>query len=215
MLAEMAVFQQADVDDQLLQSVVDSLPGQAQLFQIGMMASRTLPVVRVCVNRLPARDVPDWLNELNWCGDTAALAGILDALDPLLHTMAIDLDLTAEGVAKRIGLECYMDWSNEQSDQWLPLLDYTEHLNLCVPSKCSGILEFPGHKGSFTNQPQQCRGIVYPMLIRNIHHLKFSILADRILEAKAYLGVYRPGLNYDQIYGYADAPSGQDAWIIE
>jgi hypothetical protein len=108
-----------------------------------------------------------------------------------------------------------MDWSNEQSAQWLPLLDYTARLDLCVPSKRRGILEFPGSKGSFTNQPHPFRGIVYPQLIRNIHHLKFSIWRDHITEVKAYLGVYRPGLNYDQIFGCTDASSGRDAWIIE
>lgn len=211
LLEEMCAFQPADVSDQSLQSFVASLPDQAQLFQLGMMVSRQQPLVRVCVNQIASRDMADWLEGLHWPGDPAALADILTTLDPLLGSVAIDLDLTASRPAEKIGIECYMDWSNEQSDQWLPLLDYIEPLTLCIPSKRNGILEFPGIKWLISSEQHEFRGIVYPKLIRNIHHIKLSVVDNRITEVKAYLGVHRPGVNCDLIRAHASV----EDWLIE
>jgi hypothetical protein len=210
LLAAMSSFQQADVDGQLLQSLVASLPNEAQLFQVGMMASRSQPVVRGCVNRIAAQDVASWLADLNWPGDTAVLTELLHTLAPRLQSLAVDVDFTAAGVAAKVGLECYMDWANADPNQWLPLLDYLAGLQLCVPSKQRGILAFPGTNRLLSSQQHTMCGIIYPLLIHNIHHLKLSVMNNRIVEAKAYLGVYRPGINYDHVFG----EGGLDSWYV-
>jgi len=211
LLEAMSSLHQADVDDHLLRSLVASLPDQARLFQVGMMVSRDHPVVRGCVNRLASRDIAAWLAALHWPGDTAALTALLHTLSTMLRSVAVDLDFTTAGLAEKIGLECYMDWAIQEPQQWLPLLDYLTGVHLCVPSKQSGILAFPGTTGLLSfRQPAMPHGIIYPQLIRNIHHLKLNFMHGRIVEAKAYLGVYRPGIMVEHFLGEG-AP---DSWYV-
>lgn len=174
-----------------LQGLFDALPESAQVFQVGLMLSRPNGGLRICVEQLAPAKMPAWLAAIGWEGDTRWLGALLEYLETLVKHLLIDVTLTGNGIAERIGIECYMDWSQENSEQWLPSLDFFKTRNLCLPGKYQGILQFPGTGGSFCDEKKTGDQERYIYLFRKIHHLKLSIQANRMHEAKAYLAFGR------------------------
>ncbi len=210
LVAALAVFGTEARSSRLLPSFMSSIPDGAALFQVGLMLSRVSSGLRVCVKGLSADTIFPWLDELEWSGDREALAELLKSITPLLRTMALNLNLTEGGPAEKIGLECYMDWLEGNSEQWQPLLDYIEERDLCLPLKREGLLKFPGKSPSFEVSFSPDSPIFFFGLSRLIHHIKLSFTEGRVAEAKAYLAVSRPGLYPDNSF------SGErDAWLIE
>ena len=165
--------------------------------------------MRVCVEKLASEKIPDWLGQLGWKGDRGALTELLETITPLLKTTAVNLNLTEAGLDEKIGLECYMDWLVDDAEQWAPLLDYIEQAELCLPQKRKGLLEFPGITPALGLSASQNEQVLFLRLFRKIHHIKLSFQAGRVVEAKAYLALSRPGLHLDE-------PSTErDAWLVE
>jgi hypothetical protein len=202
-----------------LRAFLASLPEGARLFQIGLMLSRGNHGLRACVNHLDLEAIPGWLSELRWQGDTRAFAALLQRIAPLVRSTALGVTLTEAGLAEKIGLECYMNLLEEDSKQWIPLLDFLDELGLCLPQKRQGLLEFPGISRSPAERRKSADGIFYLNTFRKIHHLKLSIHVDRIVEAKAYLALRRPGVRFDKILAELSGPTGfessEDAWLVE
>lgn len=210
-LDALAALGETNLGRSSLQPFIAALPDGAQLFQVGLMLARVNPGMRVCVNKLIPEEIPEWLSKLNWSGDTQTLERLLQKITPLLNTMAVDLNLLKDRPAEKIGLECYMDWLVDDSKQWIPLLDFIEELNLCLPQKRQGFLNFPG----ITQNPPHKRlsdgGVLYLNLFRKIHHIKLSLAEGQVVEAKAYLALSRPGI----YFGNSLNGDLRDAWIGE
>jgi hypothetical protein len=210
-LDALSLFGHAAGDVWNLDAFMSVLPDGARVFQAGLMLSRPTTDLRVCVNKLPPDALAAWLPRTGWRGNAAALRDLFSVLAPLTQTMAVGVDLTADGPADDIGLECYQDWLVDDAQQWVPLLDMLEAWQLCRPSKRQGLLDFPG----ITQLPDQDRrrddGVIYLNLFRKIHHLKLRIAAGRVTEAKAYLALSRPAVPF----GPSSTALGRDAWLIE
>ncbi|MBD3308579.1 hypothetical protein GF339_19335 [candidate division KSB3 bacterium] len=187
------------------------LPQEARIFQVGLMLGRPNPGLRICVYRLTLEDVPGWLTDLNWPGDTAMLAQFLQKLPPDLDTFAVDLNLMKDGPAQKIGLECYMDWLENDPKQWEPLLRLLDERDLCLPAKREGLLEFQGAMRPPDDWQRASEGILYVGLYRKIHHIKLTVAADRVTEAKAYVAFNHPGVDV----GAIQANHAGGAWLVE
>jgi hypothetical protein len=203
-----------------LDAMVAALPAGANVFQIGAMGSREQAVLRLCVNRLDPAGLRDWLAAIAWPGDQAALGETLNLLQPMIGGLAVDMDVTAAGVAQKIGFECYLDWEVEQIGQWGPLLDHLRNEGLLTDGKRRALAAFPG-RGGFPLRQQlgwMRDGVTHPLLIRNIHHIKLNFRDTALHEAKGYLGLYRPGVRFTQLlrpHDDATAPSDTpDGWYI-
>lgn len=204
-----------------LDAIAGSLPADARIFQIGAMGSREHAVLRLCVNRMAAQDLAPWLAAIGWPGDCSALDAALTALRPLIRDLAVGIDITAAGVMEKIGIECYLDWSVEQPDQWEPLLDHLAEHGLLTSRKRRALEAFPERSSYGPRQQLKWMrdGVMYPVLIRNIHHIKLAFCNDEFVEAKGYLGLYRPGVRLDRVLASAkrtaveddDAPNG---WYV-
>lgn len=209
---------QAGISAAQLQSFRSSLPDNAQLFQLGVMTSRQAPIVRVCVNHIAYSDMVPFLKRSNWTGNIGAFSSLIDILKPLVKSIAIDLDIAPAGIGKKIGLECYMDWGCEDADQWLPLLNHLTVHHLLLPEKREGLLKFPKNKTLPLKDQldDDSTDTVYQLFCQNIHHIKLTFTDGAITEAKAYLGVYRPGLN-KRLFTFTEAdgkhPLPKDHWI--
>jgi hypothetical protein len=179
------------------------------------MASRGDVMLRLCLINVYQRNLPAWLRAQGWPGDTVALARVLDELGPLVSLMAFDLDYTTAGLGPKLGIECYRSWPVLDTAQWQPLLDYASGHGLIAPPRRDAITAFPARTDAdWTEQFETGKklGYVFPILYRNIHHVKLVFMGDRFTEAKAYLGVTRPGVK--MAYPFPNIPAGEpDEWI--
>lgn len=197
-------------DEAPLNDLIARLPGESRVFQVGIMLSRPNPGLRVCVYPLTAEDIPVWLDATGWPGDSESVAALLRQLPPGLESFAVDVNLTPGGPAEKIGLECYMNWLEDDPGQWIPFLDMLAAMRLCLSSKYQGIMEFQG----MTRFPKDWRlsnGIAYTVLYRKIHHIKLSFMTGQVTEAKAYLALAHPGLNPSAIF----SKNAGGAWLVE
>ncbi len=202
-----------------LAPLIESLPAGGRLFQIGLMLARSGRGLRACVDQLGIELVPEWLTGLKWQGDVEALSDFLRRLAPLQHSMAVDLDVTHEGVAEKVGLECYVNRRADDPSQWPRLLGFVEDIGLCLPEKRRDLLDFPGSTRPPTRPRTSDVGVVYLDITRAIHHVKLAFDGGRAVEAKGYLAVYRPGINLRGLSADAADPGASGAsgggWHIE
>lgn len=175
-----------------LQSFMNSIPSSGQLFQLGSMLGRPSRDIRVCVNQLPPDVIPGWLSEIGWSGNKQGLSELLERLSPLLKGLAIDLNLTEDGPSSKIGIECYMDRNDKNPKQWEVLLDFVNEFVLCNLGKRKGLLQYPGTVTLIDKTPDSKRFLAFKKMI---HHFKLGFDGQRITDAKAYLAVYKAGLN--------------------
>jgi hypothetical protein len=198
-----------------LERAVTGLPGEAQVFQVGAMQARGDVVLRMCVNRIEGRDVPGWLTAQGWRGDAPALAALLARLTPLMSRFAIDVDFTASGIGPTVGIECYRQWRELDAAQWVPLLDFVAGEGLCTPAKRDALVRYPA-KTDFSLREQfdqVADGQMHPMVYRNLHHLKLAYVGEAVREAKAYLGVTRPGIKLGFPVGRGIPDGDADEWL--
>jgi hypothetical protein len=210
---------QIDISSDRLQLIATSLPDNAQLFQFGIMSSRQVPIVRICINHIAYDDIIPFLKRSNWKGNVDDFRALIDCLKLLVTSVAIDLDVSANGIEEKIGLECYMDWGCEDASQWLPLLTFLRDRQLLKAEKMEGLLGFPrNRKLALSDQfNDDLTDTVYQIFYQNIYHIKLTYTDSELIEAKAYLGVYRPGLN-KKIFGFKQTDGTSrlldDQWII-
>ena len=176
------------------------LPGQAHVFQIGIMLPRKTNALRLCILDIVPTQIPTYLTRLGWPGDANELATLIDNLGQFVDTIALDLDVD-QTVLPKIGLECYFDHCRQPQHEprWRSFLAYLTQLGMCCPSKQAGLLAYPGYVREKTQQtlwPEHLHttsgllGNHYEsVFVKGIHHLKIVYRPDYRLQAKAYLYV--------------------------
>lgn len=180
---------------QMLDSFIESLPEGANLFQVGLMLARGEDGLRLCVEKIPPCKLPSWLTSLGWEGAGAGLGSLIEALIPIVKKISIGINLTGQGPCSKIGLECYMEWLNDDSSQWEPVLKYAQDLGLSLPQKTKGVLEYPGISRSSILDRLNPDGTMRLHLFRKIHHLKFTFDGANTTEVKAYNAVTHPEID--------------------
>lgn len=213
-LAELNVF--PDCRD-ALRALIDALPDGGRVFQIGAMLGRKEAGLRICINQLPAEAIPDWLSTLGAHGNSEPIRRFFDEMGPLLSRFALGFNLRRHGIEKKIGLECYMNPHDLGSSQWAPLLAFLERERLCLASKRKGIMDYPGRNHFPVDSNTLDNGILSKTVFRIIHHLKLTVVGERFVEAKAYLALYRPGLDTKAFSSLKGGDGGRfdGAWIVD
>jgi hypothetical protein len=200
-----------------LAAAVAALPEGARLFQLGAMQARGDVLLRLCVNRLAPEAVPGWLAAQGWPGDAARLGEALAAVAAMSRVVAIDLDYTGAGIGPKVGVECYQDWSSLAPQQWRPLLDHVSGLGLCRPGKREALAGYPSVTEFSAREQVQgaADGLMFPVIYRNLHHVKLSFTGDAFGDAKAYLGVTRPGVKTGLKHIPDRIEPGGDGWLVD
>ncbi len=172
-----------------IRKMVAALPVDSQLTWIGAMPGRDPRMIRLLFDVPDADGLMDDLQRIGWPGPTEMVASTLDAINGQFERLAIQLEVSAQGVLPRLGLEVYVlpkhpygfaDWSRAPNPGlWRPILSRLEDTGWCLPQKASCLLAFPGREYIFDN------GIF--LVHKNINHVKISIEASQAREAKAYV----------------------------
>ena len=180
-----------------IETIANTIPAAGKVFQMGVMGARETPVMRLCVKDLDTGAIERWLATIGWPGDLARLRDILATLKPLCGAMALDVDILPDRVGSKLGLELYSSRRTLSMDTWQPLHDELIAMGLARADKLAALKDFPSYRryrqfGVWRDTPP----LGYPLLITNLHHLKLVVVDDAAIEAKAYLGVFRPVMDY-------------------
>ena len=168
-----------------------SLPETACVFQAGALPGRSPKAFRILVWGAAPEEVPALLERLEWPGSTAAAAAVLSAMNDLITYVAVGLDVTAQGLGPRLGLELYrpVRWFDVDPIGWNPFIDRLAEQGWCVPEKADGLRRWPGTERLIGG------GAIY-IVRQGISYFKVVVARDARTAAKAYTGMsvlpYRP-----------------------
>lgn len=164
-----------------IKDVIEQLPAEVGLFQVGTMLARNSDRVRVFTAELTKEQISEYLVNIGWPGSSTQLAEIFQ----LVHQYSdgqyiVDFDVTGMGVSDKIGINFGLN-----KKQTLPIfLDNLVKYQLCTDIKRNGVLAWSGSQGCFLGPDYG-----FTALIKNISHFKVSYLPAEGLKAKAYLRV--------------------------
>ena len=203
-------FYGLESDQAWIDAVADTIPEEGHVFQMGVMGARADPVTRLCVWGLDAGMQDRWLAAIGWPGDRARLRDTLVRLAPLCGETALNVDILPDRVGPRLGIEIYsakptfsMEAWRPLMEAWRPLHDELSAQGLARSDKLAALEDFPSfqrfrQRGIWRRIPP----LGYPLLATNLHHLKLVFVGDTVIDAKAYLGVFRPVIDYFQTTEY-------------
>jgi hypothetical protein len=179
-----------------LERLVDALGNDDRVQQIGVMHGREQPELR-CVlasGGTGAGFAVGALARVGWPGDLARVADVLLRYGPLGRLRSLGIGFEPQGdVSIAIGVELHVPGRADAER----LLRRMEDDGLAAPGASSRLLAWHGHAldpaGEGTPAPFHAlaaltRGKAVPAVIRRIHHVKLTLVPDRALAAKAYLG---------------------------
>lgn len=205
-------FYGLNLDQARIDSIVDAIPDEGKVFQMGVMGGRTAPAARLCVKDLDAEVMERWLDEIGWPGDRASLRDTLARLAALSGEIALNVDILPDRIGPKLGLELYSAERMLAMDTWRPLHDDLLASGLVRADKLAALEDFPWHQryrqfGVWRLTPP----IGFPVVATNLHHLKLNFVGDEMVEAKAYLSVFRPAIDYSPTQG--DDLEGGGGWL--
>jgi hypothetical protein len=158
-----------------------ALPPEGTVFQVGVMLSRNLPGVRVCVANVRTAGIGAYLAGIGWPGPVDELARMLGPLSSFPVLMALGLDV-GPAILPRIGVEYYPEWERRPwiDPRWMALLDHLVAAGLCTPQKRDALLAWPGRT--------YARFLWISTVLRGLNHVKLVYQPGTSLCAKAYFG---------------------------
>lgn len=155
-------------------------------FQIGLMLSRPVQAVRLCVFDIPMEELPGYLDRIDWGGDRARLLHIIEAFRPYCDFVGLHFDVAAR-VFPHIGIEPNFragSWSRQphREPRWQGIWNVLSESGLITEAKREALLAWTGHQQvSYRDKPT--------LLLRGLSHIKVVMAADGRASAKAYFGI--------------------------
>ena len=200
---------------------IRKLPDKGVIFQMGIMLSRSTDALRVCIKDTEPEHIASWLSKIKWPGDVSRLERALNDLIPKLEKICVDLDLAANGLGRKIGLECYVNKATDNKNRWEALFSLIEEKKLMLKEKKQALDAFPGTNQIPLNLRTGSDGIIYINTVKAIHHIKLDFEGQDFTQAKAYLSLNRPGACLDQMFRAFDRNrcpqknnSSDEPWLI-
>ena len=175
-------FYGLELDQKRVDAVVGALPREGTVFQMGVMGARAVPAVRLCVKDLDAQRRERWLAAIGWPGDRARLRDTLARLEPLCSAVALDVDVLADRVGPKLGIELYGALRMVSLEPWQPVLDGLLAQGLARADKLAALADFPAYRRyrqSFAWLRTPPLG--YPVLVTNLHHMKLVFVEDAVI----------------------------------
>ena len=164
--------------------IVAALPERAFVFQAGALPGRSPKAFRILVWGAAQEEVPPLLERLEWPGSTDAAAAVLSAMEDLTAYVAVGLEVTAQGIGPRLGLELYrpVRWFDADPMGWNPFIHRVTEQGWCVPGKADGLRRWPGVERLFGE------GAIY-VVRQGISYFKVVVERGARTAAKAYAGM--------------------------
>ena len=174
-----------------LRTCFDGLPAGAYVPYVGVMLSRRIDAVRLCLSGVADDELPRYLRAIGWSaadGELATLASVLGDMRRAAGRGVAILHLdVGETVLPRIGAE-YMFERRAQLDGQVLETAFLDHLierGLCTPAKRDALLAWPGYSyESFRHE------LWRSLLVRRLNHVKVVYEPGRALEAKGYVCLF-------------------------
>jgi hypothetical protein len=162
------------------------------------MLSRPDQPLRLIIVGLKAAHVIPALEQVRWRGSYARFAALHEGLADLVSGYALSVDIAADGVQPRIGLECYLGREGANTPATLAtFMDRCVALDLALPEKASTIAHWPGL--SLPERVEctwpanltaaQAEFGLRSSFARQVNHFKLVYADDRPPEVKAYFGL--------------------------
>ena len=164
----------------VLAQVIGALPPGGGIYQIGAMLGRELQAVKVLASVGGNEDITDFLDRAGWSGSIENVQRAMDDMSSTTARFALSIDMTAQGLLPRLGLEIYPADLGKGVAAWRPIVERVAELGLCLADKKRGLLAFPGIERLFGSN-----GVF--VLYRGISHLKLTVHGGS-LQSKAYIG---------------------------
>ena len=159
-------------------SLAAALPPPCRLAQVGAMPGREPRMVRIMVAGLDAAGTTGSLRQVGWPGPMRAVEAALDLVKGLPVRFAMQLEVNAQGLLPRLGLEIFLPPEPPRGASWRSVLTVLEQAGCALPRKSRGLLAFPSFEHVLDD------GIFAVRM--DINHVKISIQEDRPFTAKAY-----------------------------
>jgi hypothetical protein len=169
-----------------IERCLDARPPETEDFQIGVMFSRNIQAVRLCVFDLPPDQVFPYLDEVGWSGNRDELNEYLETFRPYADFVGLHLDI-ADRVYPHIGVEpnflagC---WARQphMEPRWNGQFEQLLARGLLTPEKRDAMLSWIGHQ-SLSLDGQEV------LLLRGLSHVKVVLRPGAPPIAKAYFGI--------------------------
>ena len=163
--------------------IYQAMPPIGLVTQAGVLPGRAEQALRLIISTASCGDAVELLARLRWPGSYAEVAAVFESLTELTGShVSLSVDVTAQGVSPRLGLEFYrpVAWYELDHSGWNRLIDRLTERGWCLPDKALGLKAWPRVEQIF----DQSR--VYRVR-QSINHVK--VVVDRgATTAKAYAG---------------------------
>ena len=175
-----------------MERLYKALPPDGRILSMGAFPSRSRSIRLAVTDFRTVADVLDYLERVDWPGQTSAFCTILSRLESrkAFGTVSIHLDVQADGVGPGLGLGFFSRnidwvkqgryWQDDASDR-TAFLDIVGKEPIAVPQKLSAL-------AGWSSGPQILYGKTGQLvLVRGVHHIKLSFSTDRLEQIKAYV----------------------------
>lgn len=155
-------------------------------FQVGLMFTRPVQAVRLCLFDLPRDAILPYLEAIGWSGPLDRLIACLDDFAPFADLVGLHLDV-GEQVYPHIGIEPVFTagcWTRQphREPRWGGQFDVLQRQGLVTAEERQALLGWVGHQ-----RVEDDRGDF--LLMRGLSHLKLVLRPGRPAVAKAYFGI--------------------------
>ncbi|MFN6535642.1 MAG: prenyltransferase/squalene oxidase repeat-containing protein [Nostoc sp. EkiNYC01] len=166
---------------------IKRLPPQTSIFQVGMMFSRTVEAIRLCLVGSPSELLP-YLKEIGWTGQLAEVENLVNSLSGCVDGIILDLDI-GEQIYPRIGIEGIFLTRYQAcvNGQWESLLDYLTSQGLCAKETRDALLKYSGY-----SLVKRLGDRIY---VRGLNHIKLIYQSGQPLTSKIYFGAMHQPLS--------------------
>lgn len=132
-----------------------------------------------------ARSVVAFLERTGWPGQHSIVDAIVSRFEErdAFAYVGVHFDIGADGVGPTLGLSFYAregQWLKDVS-HWIPLIDGIREAGLAVPEKLTKLIDWSSGAEPLSGRSGQF------VLVRGIHHVKLTIVQDRVEQVKGYI----------------------------
>lgn len=183
---------------QKLLSCFQSLPSDAEVFQIGVMLPRKSEskAIRLCVEGITNEEILEYLEKLGWSDSSNQLSCLLSELSSLVDVIRLNFAIE-DKIYPKIGLECYLYKQPKNSPKWKPFRDYLIKNKLCTLNQANAIFNWSGYsenkdsskfcQDNFAKASAFVSRNSKSVIGRLLSHIKIVYQPNQPLQAKAYL----------------------------
>ena len=163
--------------------------GNFDIFSAGLMLSRNESPVKICIKSVNSERLINTLPEI--IKDEKLFSGInkiLQNYGKYFTDFALGIDVLDTGIEK-VGIECTFATKKQPpaEKRWSQVFDQLYVDGFCKKEIAEKLIDFPGKIMINPDNKKSHTGYVPTFYAQGLHHIKFSVAADKITFAKVYL----------------------------